>query len=66
MEKKTPPRKAPEASPGSRWAALAVVRFLAVFCGIVPQRMKTFFPSRRDDGSLDLLAAFVSRREIRE
>ncbi len=40
--------------------------FLAVFSGIVPQRMKTIFPSRRDDGSLDLLTAFVSRREIRE
>ena len=38
--------------------------FPAVFSGIVPQRMKPIFPSRRDDGSLDLLAAFVSRREI--
>ena len=38
--------------------------FLAVFSGIGPQRMKTIFPSRRDDGSLDLLAAFVSRREF--
>ncbi len=28
--------------------------------------MKTFFSSRRADWSLDLLAAFVSRREIRK
>ena len=26
--------------------------------------MKTIFPSRRNDGSLDLLATFVSRREM--
>ena len=38
--------------------------FPAVFSGIGPQQMKTFFPSRRADGSLDLLAAFVSRREM--
>ena len=31
--------------------------FLAVFSGIVPQGMKTIFPSHRDDPSLDLLAA---------
>ena len=40
--------------------------FPAVFSGIGQQRMKTFFPSLLDEGSLDLLATFVSRREIRD
>ncbi len=44
----------------------SISRFPAVFNGIGPQRMKTIFSSRRTDWSLDLMAAFVSRREIRE